>query len=267
MRRLTRRQKRKLKRIIGETVSAAAIGVALGGLLIFGFATDSYTPPEPPEHFGQVEYGGIWWEQEDYEAMMAEREEYLAAEQKETAEFAESIKQAQKRYEESQQQEILGYRNAERQSLIGSMDWDAEESYMLAKIAMAEAEGEDTKGKALVILTVLNRVWSDQFPDTIAEVITDDRCGGGSDGVIPRRNRTEPRQDHKRSGTDSHSSGIRTNPHYSTTGGSRCRIYCSIGTRTGGKRTTTGTGGQGGSLLPHERSKRCIQRICGLPRR
>ena len=83
MRRLTRRQKRKLKRIIGETVSAAAIGVALGGLLIFGFATDSYTPPEPPEHFGQVEYGGIWWEQEDYEAMMAEREEYLAAEQKE----------------------------------------------------------------------------------------------------------------------------------------------------------------------------------------
>lgn len=175
MRRLTRRQKRKLKRIIGETVSAAAIGVALGGLLIFGFATDSYTPPEPPEHFGQVEYGGIWWEQEDYEAMMAEREEYLAAEQKETAEFAESIKQAQKRYEESQQQEILGYRNAERQSLIGSMDWDAEESYMLAKIAMAEAEGEDTKGKALVILTVLNRVWSDQFPDTIAEVITDSR--------------------------------------------------------------------------------------------
>lgn len=28
---------------------------------------------------------------------------------------------------------------------------------------MAEAEGEDTEGKALVILVVLNRVWSDDF--------------------------------------------------------------------------------------------------------
>ena len=48
-----------------------------------------------------------------------------------------------------------------------------EEAYLLAKIAMAEAEGEDTIGKALVIRTVLNRVESDNayFPDTIAEVI------------------------------------------------------------------------------------------------
>lgn len=58
------------------------------------------------------------------------------------------------------------------QSLIMSMDWDAEESYLLAKIAMAEAEGEDTEGKALVMLVVLNRVWGDnEFPDTIEEVI------------------------------------------------------------------------------------------------
>ena len=52
-----------------------------------------------------------------------------------------------------------------------SKDWSAEESYMLAKIAMAEAEGEDTEGKALVMLVVLNRVWSDGFPDSIEEVI------------------------------------------------------------------------------------------------
>lgn len=45
-------------------------------------------------------------------------------------------------------------------SLSGSMDWDAEDAYMLAKIAMAEAESEDTEGKALVMLVVLNRVWS-----------------------------------------------------------------------------------------------------------
>ena len=56
-------------------------------------------------------------------------------------------------------------------SLIASRDWDAEESYMLMKIAMAEAEGESVEGKALVMLVVLNRVWSDGFPDTIEEVI------------------------------------------------------------------------------------------------
>lgn len=37
--------------------------------------------------------------------------------------------------------------------------------------AMAEAEGEDTEGKALVMMVVLNRVWSDKFPDTIEDVI------------------------------------------------------------------------------------------------
>lgn len=56
-------------------------------------------------------------------------------------------------------------------SKIASMDWDAEDAYLLAKIAMAEAESEDTEGKALVILVVLNRVWNDEFPDTIEDVI------------------------------------------------------------------------------------------------
>lgn len=55
--------------------------------------------------------------------------------------------------------------------LIKSMNWDADEAYILAKIAMAEAEGEDTEGKALVILTVLNRVKAPQFPGTIVEVV------------------------------------------------------------------------------------------------
>lgn len=57
------------------------------------------------------------------------------------------------------------------QSKIGSMDWDSDDAYMLAKIAMAEAESEDTKGKALVMLVVLNRVWDDEFPDAIKDVI------------------------------------------------------------------------------------------------
>ena len=45
--------------------------------------------------------------------------------------------------------------------IIMSRDWGAEDAYLLEKIAMAEAEGEDTEGKALVMLVVLNRVWSD----------------------------------------------------------------------------------------------------------
>ena len=52
-----------------------------------------------------------------------------------------------------------------------SCDWSSDDSYLLAKIAMAEAEGEDTQGKALVIMVVLNRVLSDEFPDTIHDVI------------------------------------------------------------------------------------------------
>lgn len=52
-----------------------------------------------------------------------------------------------------------------------SMDWDADESYLLAKIAMAEAEGEGVEGKAMVIMVVLNRVWAEGFPGTIEDVI------------------------------------------------------------------------------------------------
>ena len=52
-----------------------------------------------------------------------------------------------------------------------SKDWSKDEEYLLAKIAMAEAEGENIQTKSLVILTVLNRVYSDEFPDTIHDVI------------------------------------------------------------------------------------------------
>lgn len=55
-------------------------------------------------------------------------------------------------------------------SMIGSRDWGADESEILLKIAMAEAEGESVEGKALVMLVVLNRVWSDTFPNSIYDV-------------------------------------------------------------------------------------------------
>ena len=52
-----------------------------------------------------------------------------------------------------------------------SKDWNSKDCYLLAKIAMAEAEGCDIKTKEMVILVVLNRVWSEEFPDTVEEVI------------------------------------------------------------------------------------------------
>ncbi len=62
----------------------------------------------------------------------------------------------------------------ENQTTIKGMELDFEDVYLLAKIAMAEAEGEDTEGKALVIMVVLNRVWSEGFPETIEEVIMEE---------------------------------------------------------------------------------------------
>lgn len=46
-----------------------------------------------------------------------------------------------------------------------------DDAYILAKIAMAEAESEDTEGKALVMLVVLNRVKDDKFPDSVEAVV------------------------------------------------------------------------------------------------
>lgn len=52
-----------------------------------------------------------------------------------------------------------------------SKDWSTEENYMLAKIAMAEAEGCSNETKQCVIQVILNRVHDDYFPDTIYDVL------------------------------------------------------------------------------------------------
>lgn len=51
------------------------------------------------------------------------------------------------------------------------MRLNTQDCYCLAKIAMAEAENQDTEGKALVMLVVLNRVKSAGFPDSVRKVI------------------------------------------------------------------------------------------------
>ena len=56
-------------------------------------------------------------------------------------------------------------------SMEESVTLSKDDSYLLCKIAMAEAEGEGVKGKALVMQVVLNRVQSAEFPDTVQGVI------------------------------------------------------------------------------------------------
>lgn len=58
---------------------------------------------------------------------------------------------------------------------IHSMDWGADDAYLMAKLAMAEAEGESTEGKAMVMMVVLNRVFDPDFPGTISEVVYERR--------------------------------------------------------------------------------------------
>ena len=67
---------------------------------------------------------------------------------------------------------------------------DGYNNYLLAKIAMAEAGDQDTKGKALVIRVVLNRVNNRSFPDTVSGVIYQKRqfspvLEGKFENVIP----------------------------------------------------------------------------------
>lgn len=58
---------------------------------------------------------------------------------------------------------------------IANFRCGSDDAYLLAKIAMAEAEDQDVKGKALVILVVLNRVLDSDFPDTIREVLYEEK--------------------------------------------------------------------------------------------
>ena len=74
-----------------------------------------------------------------------------------------------------------------------SKDWSAKESYLLARIAMAEAEGCNTQTKTLIIMCVLNRVCSDEFPNTIEGVIFQENQFSPIDNG--RWDRVEPNED------------------------------------------------------------------------
>lgn len=72
-------------------------------------------------------------------------------------------------------------------------EWSSYEKYMLAKLAMAEAEGEPIETKAMVIQVILNRVNDEEFPSNIADVIYDE--GQFTPVSNGRFDRVEPNQE------------------------------------------------------------------------
>lgn len=74
-------------------------------------------------------------------------------------------------YVETPEPTVTDAAGQENSSFIRCLDLDAEDAEILLRIAMAEAEGESTEGKALVMLVVLNRSLSDGFPDSIEDVV------------------------------------------------------------------------------------------------
>ncbi len=61
--------------------------------------------------------------------------------------------------------------------LIGTLPYSDDDIYWLSRIINAESGGESMKGKIAVANTVLNRVESDSFPNTIYGVIFDRKYG------------------------------------------------------------------------------------------
>ena len=60
---------------------------------------------------------------------------------------------------------------AEDSSTLDDYSWNNKDSNILLKIAMAEAEGEGTEGKAMVMSVVLNRVEDKEFPNSVEGVV------------------------------------------------------------------------------------------------
>lgn len=167
-----KRRKRIIRRL-RKAVPGICIGVLIAGMGAWRIAAPLPDPDDYEPYRFQAE-NGQWYTQEEYEQMSRERDAYHQREREEAEKEAQMIRDYQEQYQKDQEAEWKLYQEQTRTELIHSMDFDANDAYLLEKIAMAEAESEDTEGKALVMLVVLNRVWDARFPDTIEEVIMQD---------------------------------------------------------------------------------------------
>lgn len=80
---------------------------------------------------------------------------------------------------------------------FNDLGWQDNDDYLLAKIAMAEAEGCSMETKCYVIATVINRTRAKGFPNTIKEVIYEKRGNVYQFSPIGdgRWNRVEPNEE------------------------------------------------------------------------
>ena len=151
MRKRVKRKNKVLKKIL---ILGLSVGVSAWMMLcIDKSVSNGQEEITTGNHVGEVEItDGMWVSVEEYEQIEKERDACKESEM-----------------ESAEDERELYLKSLETTTIPEYLRKD--DDYMLAKIAMAEAEGEDTIGKALVIRTVLNRVQSDNFPDTVKEVI------------------------------------------------------------------------------------------------
>lgn len=100
----------------------------------------------------------------DYSMYTVEPSKIPVKQEQQVAMVKEDIIEEDK--ESNEETEII-----EENVLIGSAEFGEEDALMLHKISVAEAGIKDVESMALVMLVVLNRTYSDDFPDTIEEVI------------------------------------------------------------------------------------------------
>ena len=174
--RLTPRQRQlRFRKAVAEIAGSLACGALIAGSLIVPQIIKAQVSPETEAETETTERmikainGDYYYPESEYEQYLAERQAYLDEQAAEDAEF-DALVEAALALQEAQAEGVAETES----SLIGSLDWGAEDSELLVQIAMAEAESEGVKGKALVMLVVLNRVWSDSFPNTVEEVIMDE---------------------------------------------------------------------------------------------
>lgn len=166
-----KRRKRIIRRL-KKAVPGICIGVLIAGMGAWCIAAPFPDPDDYEPYRFQAE-NGQWYTPDEYDQMCRERDAYHKQEQEEAQKLHDQVIAYQEQYQKDQEAEWELYQSQTRQGLIQSMDFDANDAYLLEKIAMAEAESEDTEGKALVMLVVLNRVWDERFPDTIQSVINE----------------------------------------------------------------------------------------------
>lgn len=89
------------------------------------------------------------------------------------AEYMDEWRRAHPNIETNKSVPVATSQIAVRGEDAAGLDFTDEESQMLLKLAMAEAEDQGVIGKALVIRVVKNRVDSEAFPNSIEDVIYD----------------------------------------------------------------------------------------------